>query len=161
MPTGISFFVWVSQRDQWCQSYQAQLQQKGGSGQGNSFFLWPIVLPQFENTPQLFHPRLCTGRNRKCLHHRLHPSSPAKRPVTFIDFWLSLLSPSNMTDSQHYSLPCENYPANLLLGNDHLKLCPLIFLLFPLMVWEWYVKCWNLVWFKFSESHWCSPLRQA
>lgn len=92
-----------------------QPQQKGGSGQGNSFFLWPIVLPRFENTPQLFHPRLCTQRNRKCLHHRLHPSSPAKGPVTFIDFWLSLLSTSNMTDSHHYSWLYEHCHDNLLL----------------------------------------------
>lgn len=60
---------------------RAQPQQKGGSGQGNSFFLWPIVLPPvLKNTHRkLFHPPLCTGRNRKCLHHRLHPSSLAKR----------------------------------------------------------------------------------
>lgn len=92
---------------------RAQPQQKGGSGQGNSFFLWPIVLPRFENTLPLFHPRLCAQRNRKCLHHRLHPSSAAKGAVTFIDFWLSLLSAPNMTDSHHYSWRCEHCHDNL------------------------------------------------
>lgn len=72
----------------------------GGSGQGNSFFLWPIVLPRFENTPTLFHPQLCTRRNRKRLHHSIHPSSLAKRPVTIIDFSLSLLTTSNTSESE-------------------------------------------------------------
>lgn len=107
MPTGIFFFVWVSQRSVVSELSGPSLNRSGGGGglgQGNSFFFWPIVLPQFENTAQLFYPRFCTQRNRKRLHHRLHPSSPAKRPVTFIDFWLSLLSTSNMTYSHDYSL---------------------------------------------------------
>lgn len=117
MSTGIAcLFLCESAREiSGVRTIRPRLQQKGGSGQANSFFLWPIVLPQFENTLQLFHPQLYTKRNRKCLHHRLHPSSPAKRPVTFIDFWLSLLSTSNMTDSHHYSWQYEHCLDNLLL----------------------------------------------
>lgn len=104
VPTDISFFVWVSQRSVVSDTQAPVCTEvgEGGAGQGNSFFLWPIVLPQFENTSQLFHPQFCSQRNRKCLHHRLHPSSPAERSVTFIDFWLSFLS-TNMTNLKHYS----------------------------------------------------------
>lgn len=140
-----------------------QPQQKGGSGQGNSFFLWPIVLPQFENTAQLFHLPLCTQRNRKCLHHRLHPSSPAKRPVTFIDFWLSLLSTSNMTDPRHYSRPYEHHHDNLPLLNWHIVhfLFPLLLIGHHGLIATWQVFESDLSEVLSLELNWSNLLRQA
>lgn len=54
-------------------------------------------------TPTLFHPQLCTQRNRKRLHHSIHPSSLAKRPVTIIDFSLSLLTASKASEPERYT----------------------------------------------------------
>lgn len=54
-------------------------------------------------TPTLFHPQLYAQRNRKRLHHSIHPSSLPKRPVTIIDLSLSLLTASNASEPERYT----------------------------------------------------------
>lgn len=118
MPTGISYlFLCVSQPERSVVSELSgpSLNRRGGQVRGTLSSSDLLFFLGLKNTLQLFHPQLCTQRNRKCLHHRLHPSSLAKRPVTFIDFWLSLLTTSNMTDSHHYSWQYEHCHDYLLL----------------------------------------------
>lgn len=95
----LSAFVWVSQRDQWCQSDQAQTPTEGGVRSGELFLPLTYCSSSVWKHTAAFHPKLCTQRNRKCLHHSLHPSSQAKRSVTLTDFCLALLSTPKITDS--------------------------------------------------------------
>lgn len=130
MPTGISYlFLCVSQPERSVVSELSGpgLNRRGSQVRGTLSSSDLLFFLGLKNTPRAFHPRLCTQRNRKRLHHRLHPSSPAKRPVTFIDFWLSLLTTSHITDSQHYSWHFEHCSDYLLYFVFFCYFCSLFF----------------------------------
>lgn len=86
------------------------------------FFLGLKTLP-------FFHPQLCTQRNRKRLHHSIHPSSLAKRPVTIIDFSLSLLTASNTSEPVTPGINTDDPHLRLLI------IFSLFFVLFFFSVW--------------------------